>query len=159
MMSLPLPFDRPVVDIHLQAANAADLPLARALARRGMLPYYIAYDLVWLDQAFDDTWQWREQWVVRRGEEWLGFLSLSCDQRALYIRELHLVESARGQGVGSLVLEKVQGMACERQLPRVRLTVFKSNRAQHLYLRRGFRKVGEDDCFYRMERTVSPKIE
>jgi ribosomal protein S18 acetylase RimI-like enzyme len=80
--------------------------------------------------------------------------------RASRRRVAGLSESqARGQGVGSLVLEKVQGMACERQLPRVRLTVFKSNRAQHLYLRRGFRKVGEDDCFYRMERTVSPKIE
>jgi ribosomal protein S18 acetylase RimI-like enzyme len=140
--------------IRLEPASAADLPLARRLARRGMLPYYITYELIWQDQAFDETWLWREQWIVRRDDEWLGFLSLSADRRALYIRELHLVEGARGQGVGAHVLDQVLDIARARRLPLVRLTVFKSNRAQHLYRRQGFAEVGEDDYFLRMERRV-----
>lgn len=142
------------MQIWLDPAGAADLPPARALARRGMLPYYIAYDLLWQDRAFDDTWHWREQRVVRDGQRWLGFLSLSADRRALYIRELHLLEAARGQGVGAQVLDLVLEIARERKLPLVRLTVFKSNRAQRLYARHGFVQVGEDDCFYRMERAT-----
>lgn len=140
------------MDIRLVPATALDLAPARALARRGMLPYYITYDLVWLDQAFDETWHWREQWVIREGSHWLGFISLSADRRALYVRELHLLEAARGRGVGAHVLELAADIARQRQLPLVRLTVFKSNRAQRLYERAGFAKVGEDDCFYRMER-------
>lgn len=143
------------MEITLAPATIVDLPLARALARRGMLPYYIAYDLLWQDQAFDDTWHWREQWVVREGPQWLGFLSLSADRRALYIRELHLMEAARGQGAGAQVIDRVLAMARERNLPLLRLTVFKTNRAQRLYLRKGFVQVGEDDCFYRMERSTS----
>lgn len=140
--------------IRLEPASAVDLPLARGLARRGMLPYYITYELIWQDQAFDETWLWREQWVVRRDGDWLGFLSLSADRRALYIRELHLVEAARGQGVGAQVLDQVLDMAQTRRLPLVRLTVFKSNRAQRLYRRQGFVQVGEDEFFLRMERRV-----
>jgi ribosomal protein S18 acetylase RimI-like enzyme len=140
--------------IRLDPASAEDLPLARSLARRGMLPYYMTYELIWQDQAFDETWLWREQWIVRRGDEWLGFLSLSADRRALYIRELHLIEAARGQGVGARVLDHVLDIARERRLPLVRLTVFKSNRAQRLYQRQGFVQVGEDECFLRMEQRL-----
>ncbi|WP_213878796.1 GNAT family N-acetyltransferase [Pseudomonas sp. dw_358] len=139
------------MDIRLVPATASDLAPARALARRGMLPYYMAYDLVWLDQAFDETWQWREQRVIFDDSRWLGFISLSADRRALYVRELHLLESARGQGIGAQVLKLAADIARERRLPLVRLTVFKSNRARRLYERVGFAKVGEDDCFYRME--------
>lgn len=140
------------MDILLQPACAADLAAARTLARRGMLPYYIEFDLYWQDQAFDETWAWREQLIVRQGAAWLGFVSLSADPRALYIRELHLIESCRGQGVGSAVLDQVQDIARARHLPLVRLTVFKTNRAQVLYRRKGFVQVGQDECFYRMER-------
>ncbi|MNT36848.1 Acetyltransferase (GNAT) family protein [compost metagenome] len=84
----------------------------------------------------------------------LGFCSLSQDRQALYIRELHLLENARGRGIGTQVLEQLAGWAAERRLPLMRLTVFKSNPAQALYQRRGFQAVGEDECFVRMQRTI-----
>jgi GNAT superfamily N-acetyltransferase len=119
-----------------------------------MLRYYRQFDLLWMDEAFDQAWYWREQWLLSNEQSAMGYLSLSADARALYIRELHLVESARGQGVGSRVLDQTLRWAEERRLPRVRLTVFNSNPAQALYLRKGFVAVGEDECFLRMERLV-----
>lgn len=116
-----------------------------------MLPYYHEFDLLWIEEAFNQAWGWREQWLVVDNDQVLGFCSLSQDRQALYIRELHLIESARGQGVGTWVLEQLAAWAVERRLPLLRLTVFKSNPAQALYRRQGFVAVGEDECFVRMQ--------
>ncbi|MDR0277721.1 MAG: GNAT family N-acetyltransferase [Paucimonas sp.] len=138
----------------LVAASDQDLPFARDLTRRGMLRYYCQYDLLWLDEAFDQAWGWREQWRVMDGERRVGFCSLSQDRHALYIRELHIADEARNQGIGTWVLHELNSWAAQRRLPLLRLTVFKSNPARDLYRRAGFEEVGEEECFIRMQRTV-----
>lgn len=141
------------MNLRLAPASAEHLPFARDLTRRGMLRYYCQYDLLWLDEAFDQAWNWREQWRVMDGEVLVGFCSLSQDSKALYIRELHIVESARGQGIGACVLRELDAWAKQRRLQWLRLTVFKSNPARALYLREGFVEQGEDECFVRMQLT------
>ncbi|MHC6226372.1 GNAT family N-acetyltransferase [Pseudomonas sp. X10] len=128
---------------------------ARDLTRQAMLPYYREFDLLWIEEAFDEAWGWREQWLVVEEDEVLGFCSLSQDRQALFIRELHLVPGQRGRGVGSWVLEELASWAAQRGLPLLRLMVFKSNPARALYRRRGFVEIGEDECFVRMQRTIS----
>ena len=143
--------------MQLIPATDQHCTFARDLTRRAMLRYYHEFDLLWIEEAFDQAWSWREQWLIVEGETVLGFCSLSQDRQALYIRELHLVEDARGRGIGTQVLEQLAGWAGERRLPLMRLTVFKSNPAQALYRRRGFAAVGEDDCFVRMQRAIDPQ--
>ncbi|WP_407316403.1 GNAT family N-acetyltransferase [Pseudomonas sp. nanlin1] len=142
------------MDLYLSPASASDLKFARDLTRRGMLAYYTRFDLLWQETAFDLAWQGRENLIVQVAGERLGYLSLSRDLRALYIRELHLLEAARGQGLGSAVLHEVQARARSEHFARVRLTVFKTNPARHLYQRHGFVEVGEEACFWRMEQAI-----
>ncbi|MGH8383365.1 GNAT family N-acetyltransferase [Pseudomonas sp.] len=140
--------------LQLIAATDQHCAFARDLTRRAMLRYYYEFDLRWIEEAFDQAWGWREQWLIVENDKVLGFCSLSQDRQALYIRELHLIERARDRGIGSQVLEQLAGWAAERRLPLLRLTVFKSNPAQALYRRRGFQTVGEDECFVRMQRVI-----
>ncbi|VVN66677.1 GNAT family N-acetyltransferase [Pseudomonas fluorescens] len=140
------------MDYELRPASSADLRFARRLTRETMLRYYIRYDLRWHDDAFDVAWDGRQNWLICRGEAVLGYLSLSRDAKALYIRELHVIEAGRGQGVGSWAIEQAFSMACKERRPALRLTVFKGNPAQRLYERMGLMVVGDDDCFLRMER-------
>jgi ribosomal protein S18 acetylase RimI-like enzyme len=142
----------PVMELVLQPATDADLPFARSLARRTMMPYYTRHGLFWRDRDFDEGWSWRENYLLHSCMGPSGFVSLSADARALYIRELHLVEQARGQGLGSAVLDYALRQGGERRLPLLRLMVFKDNPAQRLYHRKGLQIVGEDACFWRMER-------
>ncbi|HWD30586.1 GNAT family N-acetyltransferase [Pseudomonas caricapapayae] len=143
--------------MQLIPATDQHCTFARDLTRRAMLRYYHEFDLLWIEEAFDQAWSWREQWLIVEGETVLGFCSLSQDRQALYIRELHLVEDARGRGIGTQVLEQLAGWAGERRLPLMRLTVFKSNPAQALYRRQGFAAVGDDECFVRMQRAIDPQ--
>lgn len=140
------------MNLDLIPATEQHLTFARDLTRRAMLGYYREFGLLWMEEAFNQAWGWREQWLVVDGERVLGFCSLSQDSRALYIRELHLIETARGHGVGSWVLEQLPAWARTRRLGLLRLTVFKSNPAQALYQRHGFVAQGEDECFVRMQR-------
>ena len=60
-----------------------------------MLPYYARHDLLWLDAGFDQAWHWRDNRVICRDTVSLGYISLSRDTQALFIRELHLLPAHR----------------------------------------------------------------
>ncbi|UII73519.1 GNAT family N-acetyltransferase [Pseudomonas sp. HN11] len=135
---------------HLRGATDQDLSFARSLTFEAMSRYYLQYGLLWSNEGFDVAWAGRENWLICSDDAVMGFVSLSRDSRALYIRELHMLQTCRGLGAGSWVLEQ---MALKAQaLGLLRLTVFKTNPARRLYQRCGLIIVGEEDCFWRMER-------
>lgn len=137
---------------HLLAATSRDLPFARALTYDAMKSYYAQYGLLWSDGGFDVAWEGRENWLICNDNAVMGFISLSRDSKALYIRELHMLECFRKQGAGSWVLDQMALKASTQGLGLLRLTVFKTNPARRLYQRLGLNIVGEEDCFWRMER-------
>ena len=139
---------------QLRPATSGDLAFARGLTCRNMLRYYIQNDLLWLDEAFDVAWAGRENWLIVRDDVLLGYVSLSRDAKALYIRELHVLEAFQGQGSGSWTIDQVFAMASKERRPALRLTVFETNPAKALYERKGLRVVGQDECFLRMQRDV-----
>jgi ribosomal protein S18 acetylase RimI-like enzyme len=142
-------------EVDWRPATDRDLDFARELTRVNMLRYFIQHDLLWQDEAFDVAWSGRDNRVIVRGERRLGFVSLSRDARALYIRELHVGQAYRGQGAGSWTIEQVLALACRERRPALRLTVFENNPARALYERKGFAVAGRDECFLRMEREIS----
>ena len=139
---------------ELRPARSRDLDFARELTCKTMLRYYIQHDLLWQDEAFDVAWAGRENWLIVRGDRRLGYVSLSRDARALYIRELHVLEAFRGQGAGSWAIDQVLAMARKERRPALRLTVFENNPAKALYERKGLTVAGKDECFLRMQRDV-----
>ncbi|MBT2370479.1 GNAT family N-acetyltransferase [Pseudomonas fluorescens] len=141
---------------ELRAATDRDLAFARTLTYQAMGSYYRQYDLVWSDKGFDTAWAGRENWLIYQDQTVLGFVSLSHDDKALYIRELHILDACRRQGAGSWVLEQVVLKARAQGLGLLRLTVFKTNPARRLYQRKGLSIVGEEDCFWRMELGCQP---
>jgi ribosomal protein S18 acetylase RimI-like enzyme len=140
--------------VELRPATARDLDFARDLTCRNMLRYYIQHDLLWQDEAFDVAWAGRENWLIVRDDVLQGYVSLSRDARALYIRELHMLEAFQGRGAGSWAIDQVFDMACRERRSALRLTVFETNPAKALYERKGLKVVGQDEYFLRMQRDV-----
>ncbi|WP_180697928.1 GNAT family N-acetyltransferase [Pseudomonas crudilactis] len=143
---------------RLRLAAPEDLGFARDLTCQNMLRYYIHHDLLWQDEAFDVAWPGRQNWLIVRGELALGFLSLSRDLRALYIRELQIAEAFQGQGAGSWAIDQVIDIAVKERRRALRLTVFENNPARNLYERKGLRVQGEDECFLRMQLDISTPV-
>jgi ribosomal protein S18 acetylase RimI-like enzyme len=143
---------------QLRRATHDDLPFAKELTCRNMLPYYIQHELLWQDEAFDVAWTDRENWLVIRNDVPLGYFSLSRDARALYLRELQMAEAFQGQGAGSWAIDQVIAMAQLERRPALRLTVFENNPAKNLYQRKGLQLHGKDECFLRMQLDFSTPV-
>ncbi len=137
---------------HMRAATDQECSFARTLTRQAMNRYYEHYGFIWCNDGFDTAWAGRENWMICRDDEVIGFISLSYEDDALFIRELHLIEASRGQGAGSWVLQQMVQKARAQGLGLLRLTVFKINPARNLYLRQGLSVVQEENCFLCMER-------
>lgn len=136
----------------MRRAIEQDLPFARTLTQQAMSHYYRQNGLLWSSDGFDVAWAGRENWLICNDDVVMGFISLSRDGKALYIRELHLLACCRKQGAGSWVLAQMVLKARVEGLGFLRLTVFKTNPARRLYQRLGLSIVGEEDGFWRMER-------
>lgn len=115
---------------HLRAATDQDRSFARTLTYEAMRGYYAQYRLLWSNDGFDVAWAGRENWLICSDDTVVGFISLSRDSQALYIRELHILEPFRGRGAGSWVLEQMALKACGQGRGLLRLTVFKTNPAK-----------------------------
>lgn len=155
--TLPAPAktgNRGVMKFEWRAATDRDLEFARELTCSNMLRYYIEHDLLWQDEAFDVAWAGRDNRLIMRGEHRVGYVSLSRDAKALYIRELQIAEGFRRLGAGSWAIDQVFALAGHERRPALRLTVFENNPARALYERKGLQVVGTDECFLRMQRDV-----
>ncbi|VVM67181.1 GNAT family N-acetyltransferase [Pseudomonas fluorescens] len=144
--------------LQLRETVPEDLAFARDLTCQNMLRYYIRHDLLWQDEAFDVAWSGRQNWLVVQGGLTVGFLSLSRDMRALYIRELQIAEAFQGRGAGSWAIDQVIDMARKERRPALRLTVFENNPARNLYERKGLQVQGADECFLRMQLEISTRV-
>jgi ribosomal protein S18 acetylase RimI-like enzyme len=81
-----------------------------------------------------------------------GWVVLAELPDAIQLVEVMLLPELRGKGIGS---EVIRGIAAEAKGP-LRLTVSRMNPgAIRLYERLGFRRTGEDDVHFFMERSAS----
>lgn len=143
---------------QLCLAVPEDLAFARDLTCQNMLRYYIHHELLWQDEAFDVAWSGRQNWLIEHDGVPVGFLSLSRDMRALFIRELQIAESFQGRGAGSWAIDQVIDLARKERRPALRLTVFENNPARNLYERKGLQVRGADECFLRMQLDISTHV-
>ncbi|MCR8931514.1 MULTISPECIES: GNAT family N-acetyltransferase [unclassified Pseudomonas] len=146
------------MSFELRFASIEDLAFARELTCRNMLRYYIKHELPWQDHAFDEAWSDRQNWLVLSENVAVGYLSLSRDMRAIYIRELQVAEAFHRQGAGSWAVDQVVSMAQRERRQAIRLTVFEDNPARNLYERKGLQVQGKDMCFLRMQLDISTHV-
>lgn len=146
------------MNYELRLATAEDLTFARELTCQNMLRYYIQYQLPWQDQAFDVAWLGRQNWLIFCDHVLVGFVSLSRDIRALYIRELQVAEAFQRRRAGSWVIDQVINMARQERRTALRLTVFENNPARNLYESKGLQVQGRDECFLRMQLDISTHV-
>jgi ribosomal protein S18 acetylase RimI-like enzyme len=85
-----------------------------------------------------------------------GRLVVNRSREDMRIVDIALLPEYRNAGAGSALLQKVFGEAAASKKP-LRLRVLKGNRAERLYRRLGFEKIGENEMHLEMEwRAAAP---
>jgi ribosomal protein S18 acetylase RimI-like enzyme len=98
--------------------------------------------------------------VIQADEESAGWVVTASLPHEMHIVDIMILPKMRGRGIGTAAIQTVLSTAAHAGKP-VRLSVNRMNRgATRLYERLGFRKIGEDEGQYFMERdltTITPR--
>lgn len=143
------------MSLVIRKASNLELSFAHDLTRDNMAPYYSAVCRLWNETIFRNSWADTENFVLIVDERVIGVLRMSQDDGALIIRDIQLVDTARGRGYGTAAILEAERIACLRGIGRLRLSVFTDNPAVRLYYRLGFRELGTSGPFIRLEKLAA----
>ena len=104
--------------------------------------------------GFRDRWSAAEVRVIRRGGADVGWLQISTEANALFLKQLFVEALLRRQGIGTEVMRRLIDEAT-RAGRAVTLGVVKTNPVRRLYERLGFKITHEDDRKFYMRRDKS----
>jgi GNAT superfamily N-acetyltransferase len=132
----------------LRPADAGDLDLTYEITRDAMREYVIQTWGEWNEheqrEKHFQNYTPATHRIVQCGQSEVGLLAVEEEPSYLWLVKLYLRQQVRGAGLGTALLQQVFREAAEVNKP-VRLRVLKANHgAQRLYLRHGFKVVGEE---------------
>lgn len=134
----------------IREANRADAKGVAALLRRAFLEYETLYTpeafaaTVLPEHAVAARLEEGPLWVVERNGLLAGAVAARCESDAILIRGMAVDPTARGLGIGRLLLDQVEQFAIERGRNRLSLyTTAFLKPAIRLYETAGFRFTGE----------------
>ena len=82
--------------------------------------------------------------VVEIVGEIAGFFWVELRDDCLYLEEIHIIESARGRGLGRRLMEEIENRAKELGRNEIQLSVFSDSPEVRFYQRFGYSKMGEN---------------
>jgi GNAT superfamily N-acetyltransferase len=139
--------NEPGIHIHIRRATADDAVSIASVMHTSFVEYESAYT----PEAFAATTPTSEQvqhrmsegpmWVALQDDTIVGTVSVVPKSASLYIRGMAILPSARGQSIGTLLLEWVEDFASKHSYARLFLSTTPFlTRAIRLYERCGFRR-------------------
>ncbi|SFH19246.1 GNAT family N-acetyltransferase [Modicisalibacter xianhensis] len=128
-----------------------DVRFAERLILGNMQADYMRHDMKWDSNQFAKSWLETTNYALKNGKQTIGLVRVKIQAELFYLIDLQVMESWRGQGVGSKVLDEVRYKAREANCVALRLKVFADSEAVQLYLRKGFQTVKQEGALLFME--------
>lgn len=140
------------VQVRFVSAKPEDVPFLLTLRKRTMnehllrasFPVDDEYHLARIHEAYNDSL------IIYLNERKVGLIKLSKREKSLHIRQLQILPEFQNKGVGSKVLSVVIQKSHDLALP-ITLNVLLHNPAKALYVKHGFKVIGENTLEYQME--------
>jgi len=132
-----------------------DLSKSAEITYKNMRPYYEHYLVDWEQPKILEQILSLDNWDILSDGEVVGVIRLSFDSNECYLRDLQVSEEFRNKGIGAAALAESTRLALASGAKKLKLRVFKISPAHHLYKRKGFKLVSEDEKFYYMEKATS----
>lgn len=120
------------------ADRDGDVEFARDLIRQTMTPYWRRRGMVFNTTLFMRQWVKLNAAIIECDGSAAGVVAWENIREVAYLRELHLIEAFRGNGLGTRILHDWMAMQRAQGARTMRLKVFADNPARHLYERVGF---------------------
>ena len=147
--------------ITLRPACGSDEKMARRVHHLGYREVverqFGTWDEAAQDQFFVGDWSRGGFQIIERDGESCGYMAIDVTPEAVSIREIVLLPTHQGQGIGTALLTAAIELAASRSVP-VQLGALRESRAAALYRRLGFQEVGRDatHVFFRRSQEAAP---
>lgn len=147
------------VQIRFISAKSEDVPFLLQLRQKTMNEHLSLagfqtdenYHLARIHEAY------KESLIIHLDDMKIGLIKLSKRPDKLHIRQLQILPEFQNKGVGGKVLSVVIQKSKDLILP-ITLSVLLKNPAKKLYLKHGFKVVGENNLEYKMQYTPSKEM-
>lgn len=146
------------ISISFRKADQEDIYFLLALRKRTMDAHLLdagletseAYHLARIKEHYQDSN------IIICNEQVIGLIKLSVLSKSVHIRQIQVLPEFQNRGIGVKVIELVQQHAAKLKLP-ITLNVLLKNPAKNLYLRQGFKVIGQNDLEYQLKWLASPE--
>lgn len=148
----------PPPGVELRPAGPGDYGFAEKLyldSTRPLLRALGSWDRAVVTRRFANAYSQYPSKVIRVEDRDIGWLQVSRNDEKLHLHQVHLLRRYRNRGIGTQLVRAVMRLAQAQGLP-LTLNVIRGNPATRLYLRLGFRVVGEDTELVRMRWDAAP---
>jgi ribosomal protein S18 acetylase RimI-like enzyme len=102
---------------------------------------------------YEEAYQGAEHRIIFQDDKPIGRILVHHQPEAALLVDIALLPEHRNHGIGAKLISELIAQSEKAGVP-VRLQVLKTNPAQHLYVRLGFVKTGEDQMYIQMERRI-----
>jgi len=139
-------------ELTLRPARIGDYDFALALYLESVKPLLQAlgrWDEERILSRFADGFKLEQIKVLRRAGGDIGWMQVSETEEEMHLDQLHLIDGARNQKIGTNLIRMLQDRARAADKP-LALNVIRGNPAKALYERLGFRTDGGDEEKIRM---------
>jgi GNAT superfamily N-acetyltransferase len=135
--------------------TANDLSKSAKITYDNMRSYYAHYSVDWKQPKILEQIVGLDNWDILSSGEVIGALRLSFDNDGCYLRDLQVSALFQNKGIGAEALSEAMRLAKKYGAKKIKLRVFKISPAHHLYQRKGFTVVSDDERFYYMEQEIN----
>ncbi|TCV79007.1 GNAT family N-acetyltransferase [Sulfurirhabdus autotrophica] len=130
--------------IKLLPPSELDYEFAFDLMEENMKKYYDLYDITWDKEWLRKNFFDKENYVITKFDERIGFLSLEKKKNELYVHTIQVCPQSQNQRIGLYVLRTLIKMMRDFRLQHIICRVFKDSPVLGMYERLGFERISQE---------------
>lgn len=141
-------------NFKIRECKRGDYEVIHNITKNNMKDLVEKYWGGWSSKKFKSTLNKKNIKIVEYDNTIIGFYDIEPQKNLLHIRNMQLVSSFQGQGIGSFLMSLVEKEAKHRGFKKITLRVFKSNPAKEFYLKLGYKITKKDKNSAVMEKII-----
>ena len=129
----------------MSKASRAEFWRGMEVMRLNMQPLYAAHNLAWKQDSIERHFASMENYSIRNGDAWRGFVSLEWQPGSLFIHTFQLLPRFQGGPIGARAFRALERLCLEHGVGEMRWRAFRDSAAATLYEKLGPRATPEND--------------
>ncbi|MGV8162152.1 MAG: GNAT family N-acetyltransferase [Candidatus Nanoarchaeia archaeon] len=138
----------------LRHAEDKDYNFIYNLLRENMLDAFIKNWGEWNDKSFEENYRKENIRIIDFENSSIGYIDFKFKSDCGYVNNIQILAKFRGKGIGTQIMPLLEDETLRHGLKKIRLKVFKDNKAIKLYESLGYASISEDDTSLIMEKNI-----